>query len=1212
MKRIFTLCAVALSLCAGSVMPSYAAKQAANLRQLRYKQLTENPFRFAPKVDPTKPRLTMSGQFSGPTKMAAKTTITASDHQLPASDGTIWMETPKGDIWYATYTLKYEEHKVSESYTERNYTGIELDIYDSNYKKIGHVSDTFTAPEGYSRCSQVQVASLVTQKFFNYDNNYEVMVSCIYNPPVGYGSQAFTKAYSLKGAETDATKVFECKGYYSAAVNNPIDPFSENVFMIFHTGEEYTDEDMFYTFTIYGKPGYGDNGPVNLLDIRANMLYVMSDGTNEVIPVMINSRGSELYATVTRYEKTFFEDPFDVTNDKLSEDNHFLIDVYHKTASGKELTLEKQLSVPVQAPDADYTTRSYSLGMFLYTDDINFDFSTDGKPLFILTERQGGFNDNSPSTISYGVYNNDGQRVKQFGVGSSDYITMSPIKGQSEQICFITSDNDMPVYSFVDFPSLETVVEIPAVYQDDQINAMLSTSLDRVQNGDSYDYVFSATQGISEDDGNTYHPMLWFDKEGNLKKIDKAIGGQNVNKIQVYVSAEMIDPYFINTDANHEYILLVQRLNAVGSAASHTEMCVVNDKGETLVRFPFETKDNAIYITPVRNGGKGVLWITWVDAEDGKTHSEFISLPLNKLEGEGTEASPYILRTPGDWAQVQYNPSSHFALGCDIDFNGLEISPVGDVFTGSLDGAGHTMKNFSLSDKSLFEYLGRNDLTANIVIKDLTLSHVKVTGNASALLAKKTYHTTLENVHIYDAQVDYNGQMDFGAFANRFSTGSVMTGCSVNANIFPEITDDDNCDGVGGLVYTLSASEIKASAFTGSIKASSNVAGIASEISKDSKVSDCHVDATLQAKNNIGGIVAHSLRGQVLRCIAEGDITATEVQQRYNYNYQPIYQINVGGIIGRLEAPSTTTSINPDGDDTSEADVLVKGNIVALGSITLPADAQAEALETAHRIVGFSSINEEPEIVDEQYDEDSGDWVAIYGDPRPAETKLADNYALSDLAVITATPGADLTTTEGKSVGFDEIDADLYTALEYGFNGYAAEQPWVNAMMGMPELWFEKTVGAEIVFNPAEISLKVGEKKQVELVLSRVEFDALSFEASDETNFIYNPIEFTENGVLIEVEVLKEGSYTLTASNGSISGTLTVAGLSGIENVDADSAAALTFSNGTLFAQGQAIKVYDLTGKQLLSGANALSTKALAPGVYVAATASSTLKFVIR
>ena len=167
-------------------------------------------------------------------------------------------------------------------------------------------------------------------------------------------------------------------------------------------------------------------------------------------------------------------------------------------------------------------------------------------------------------------------------------------------------------------------------------------------------------------------------------------------------------------------------------------------------------------------------------------------------------------------------------------------------------------------------------------------------------------------------------------------------------------------------------------------------------------------------------------------------------------------------------------------------------------------------------------------------------------------------------------------------------------------------------MMGMPELWFEKTVGAEIVFNPAEISLKVGEKKQVELVLSRVEFDALSFEASDETNFIYNPIEFTENGVLIEVEVLKEGSYTLTASNGSISGTLTVAGLSGIENVDADSAAALTFSNGTLFAQGQAIKVYDLTGKQLLSGANALSTKALAPGVYVAATASSTLKFVIR
>lgn len=69
----------------------------------------------------------------------------------------------------------------------------------------------------------------------------------------------------------------------------------------------------------------------------------------------------------------------------------------------------------------------------------------------------------------------------------------------------------------------------------------------------------------------------------------------------------------------------------------------------------------------------------------------------------------------------------------------------------------------------------------------------------------------------------------------------------------------------------------------------------------------------------------------------------------------------------------------------------------------------------------------------------------------------------------------------------------------------------------------------------------------------------------------------------------------------------------GIDDVLADGSQALTFDNGVVrAADGEIITVYSVSGAQVASAVGSLSTSSLAPGVYVARTATSALKISIR
>lgn len=1192
MRKTLTIGILAAAIAVGGGSSAFAH---ITPQQLRQKNAAE-AFRWAPSFNPT------ASAWRGMAKKSlAKAPVNTTDTALPLSEQTSYLELPDGRVWFANVNLVKEVIQESQYYTEYTITGVEIDIYDEEYKKVGHIKDDIALPEGFEQCTAVSLGSSATKKFFNSDDSFEVMLMANYKPAGGYGADSFTTVYSLKGATTDATKLLTMKGYYSAAVNNPNDAYSEDYYMVFFTGETLTDTEMIYNFEVYGKAGWG-TAPVKLLSLPVDMMYVMSDGENEGIPVIINSKGRDLYVAVSRYEKTFFEDPLDFTNDKLNEDNKYLIDVYSKTGYASEATLQKQLALPCEAATGSYTMRSYMLGMFDYTNDISFDFADDGTPALVISERQSDFRDNSETSFS--VYDLDGNKIKTFGEGAAGYLPMSDVKGQPSQFCFIAGTDAAPVYRFMDFPSTEIVAEIPALYREGSDVITLSTSLDRVTSGNSYNYVFAASHGATDAGGNTYNPILWFDVNGNKVKEDRAYAGENVNLISTFISAYALDPFLINTDASQEYMILVQRLNASGDNAAHTEFCVVNDKGEMLAQIPFETADSGISVALINTATRPAFWITWADAGDGKYHSEFISLPLNKFEGAGTVEDPYIVNTVGDWNQIRFNLNGNYILGSDIDANGAELNSITGVFNGSFDGNNRTISNFILSTRPMFEILGTSGSDSKARICNLGVSGVTLEGSADAVLARNSYNSLISNVRISGVEINDSDFFDFGTLVNTAGIGTVVSECAVDANInLPETA------GVGGLTATARGTKIEASYFHGSIKAASEAAGIAATLQQDAQIVDCHVQADIEASYLIGGIVATSMRGQIANCIAEGTVSATEGGFRYDANYERIPVASTGGIVGYLHANSGN-SLGGGDEEAPVYDYVVKGCVAAQTAINIPAD-EPRLLETAHRIIGRSAVNEDPEIVDEKYDDQTGEWVIVWGDPCAAESQIADNYAAAGLAIVQNTIEDAAGTTEGKTLGADEATQEFFAGIGYGFFGYEASAPWLPGN-GMPRLHFEKNTSVSMAFSPSELTIAVGEKKQVTLLLEGITIDGVFFQFSDEQNFSANPVELDENGnVLVDIEVFAAGTYTLTANGGDCTAVLTVTGTPSA-SIDEIGVSSITFDGNAVIAEGMDIVLYDIAGKKIASAHGTLSTAGIEPGVYVATAGNATLKIAIR
>ena len=292
--------------------------------------------------------------------------------------------------------------------------------------------------------------------------------------------------------------------------------------------------------------------------------------------------------------------------------------------------------------------------------------------------------------------------------------------------------------------------------------------------------------------------------------------------------------------------------------------------------------------------------------------------------GTGIASDPYEICSVPQFDNIRLAISASYQLMVDLDLTTYPypaFSPIansGQPFTGTLNGNGHTISNWtassSTSSLALFGDLAQNAIIENINLSNFSISSI----SESAVLALNTDSSALiTSVHATGNLVAPGG--GYGALAGLvFAFGGQMTRSSFTGSITDTI--DTNCDYIGGLVGILSGTisnswvqatingpacslvgglvgeglggSVSQSFMSGSVSGGIEVGGLVGLLG-GTNLSDSYSTSTVAGYQAVGGITGWGAIGNVNRVYAVGAVSGTT---------------SVGGITG--EAPSTNSFSN--------------------------------------------------------------------------------------------------------------------------------------------------------------------------------------------------------------------------------------------------------------------------------------------------------------
>lgn len=251
--------------------------------------------------------------------------------------------------------------------------------------------------------------------------------------------------------------------------------------------------------------------------------------------------------------------------------------------------------------------------------------------------------------------------------------------------------------------------------------------------------------------------------------------------------------------------------------------------------------------------------------------------------GDGTEAAPYLIETQEQLEVVADLPECSYKLVKDIELTGTWVSlgSLGDKFSGTFDGSGHTIKNASAT---LFD---ENQGT----IKNLTVENENDV-SSSILTTKNT--GTIYNCAVLGSLTDV-GRGDSGGIA-RYNEGMVE---QCHAKISVDAFDIDYC--IGCLVGWNTGNGIILNSYaSGSIN-----------LEKGTSYSD----------GEIGGLVGGT-RGLVQNCYASVDLF---VPRGYYADYYGTIRASVGGAVGRIGSNGVIKNVYSTGKIKVQANAYYGG-----------------------------------------------------------------------------------------------------------------------------------------------------------------------------------------------------------------------------------------------------------------------------------------------
>ena len=215
----------------------------------------------------------------------------------------------------------------------------------------------------------------------------------------------------------------------------------------------------------------------------------------------------------------------------------------------------------------------------------------------------------------------------------------------------------------------------------------------------------------------------------------------------------------------------------------------------------------------------------------------FTAIILTVAVGAANDVT--MIYTADDFLAINDDLSGSYELACSIDFEGVAFTPIGSTvlpFTGTLDGAGFTVSNISISvnaseDAYTAVFTMLDGATVTDVIFDNCTVQTNAYGNAYAAVVCAINNGFIDNVTVSSSTV--NAVSDYLAARVAAITaynllGGEISGCSSDATITAQSTHlYSDAAGIAAVnVGTISGSTNSGNIFTTSEPSDAVAAGI--------------------------------------------------------------------------------------------------------------------------------------------------------------------------------------------------------------------------------------------------------------------------------------------------------------------------------------------------------------------------------------------------
>lgn len=602
------------------------------------------------------------------------------------------MDAPGGKTWFYTGSLDYDYVKVSEYFTDAILRAYTFTIYDEDMKVIGTITDEMDYREDEVRVPQCELAPVVTRKYFNTDDKYEVVIGLAIN--AGPGENHYRSVvYSLDGLKDEKgfdTPVFTMESLIGDVLEAPAAPGDENYFMTF-AEESYPDVDD----SIFGAPNQGywdavksskiimnvyakaadDNGPRKVFTKEVPLLQLPGD--QQYTPYIINlTHGDDAYFVFSYYKDTFYNPYYSYSDELTMRDNNTLIIELYKV-NGSSLSLAHTTEIPVVKDAIDEALASYySVGNMRYRGDVDFDnFGTSGDaPAFIITKDNYMVGSDDSYLSSYYVYGPDGKLIHTLFEGAETAINLSDIPGQNAQEIFVTN-NGSYAFHFVDVITGKTLFSQSASFTFDDPDMepeALTSNIDRTKVGDSYMYAIELRVPTVDENEHDNARVMWLDANGQFSRIDEIDMGTNVHYAQCYIASDALQPTAFTSDAHHEYLVLVKRGHDGGAMSEELIVSQAKNEdapeGKILLEILPDSRGVLNQIMPYLGGDNPRLLVGYYDQPSSLYAADIYALPL-------------------DGAQVGITDVIDSSAASAISFDGVTVRAAGaDITVYDLSG----------------------------------------------------------------------------------------------------------------------------------------------------------------------------------------------------------------------------------------------------------------------------------------------------------------------------------------------------------------------------------------------------------------------------------------------------------------------------------------------------------------------------------------------